>query len=177
VRLTVDLRADDRRVLRLTGVFRAALFFLRLTVERRALERLFFVAFVLFVLRMATPWDPAFLRSPRASRGLRRRAGRRRRFVVLVADLPPRRAAERLRTISANFALAASCFAVGAEFLRMGAFLDARVSRRARASRAFLLRPPIAFLGLEPERRRKAPRPLMAAIAVTPGFGVVLARA
>jgi hypothetical protein len=99
-------------------------------------------------------------------------------LVVVLFEPPARRAAARLRTISENLARAASCFAVGAEFLRMDAFLDCgEVSRRARASRAFFERPPIALLGLEPERRRKAPRPLMAAIAVTPGFGVVFARA
>jgi len=154
-------RAPARR-LRFTVRLRfATCFRTRLFVVRRALTRLrLFVVLVfafLRVLRMAAPCDPALLVSPLASRGRRlRRIGRLDDVRFGVALPPARRAAARRRDIAAKRSRAASCFAVGRLFLRMGVSLaermwpenardSAEVRRRARARRAFRLSPDIAL--------------------------------
>ena len=117
----------------------------------------------------------ALRRTPRARRGFR---FRRRRVVR-----PPRlRFAARCRTISANLLRAAICAAEGGFELRrrMVFFLREVRSAERKALRSPLVSARARFWrcrGVSPrisaraERAlRNAPRPLMAAIAVTPGF-------
>ena len=167
VRFTVE-RAELRlRRLRVTLRFATCLRALRRVTRLRACERLrLLVTFdfvFLRVLRIATPWDPALRVRPLASRGRRRRLGRRVGFGVAP---PARRAAARARARAANCSRAAICFGLGVLFRRMPVSFARRmwpanardsgaVKRRARARRAFGLSPLIAARALTPDARRR----------------------
>lgn len=187
LRLRVTLEVERRRLaesrrlrLRLGAAERLARRRFLFTVVLRALERrLRFVAFDFAFLRMAAPWGAAFRLRPLASRGRRRRFDARRLGVwdELEPLELPRRAAARARDLAANASRAAICLGDAARrFLRMGDSL--RVDALAPSARRARLRrspgdvmPPMASRAVR-FRLRNAPRPLIAAIAVTPGFGV-----
>lgn len=183
VRLTGRFAATRRLRLRVTGLFAELLRFLLRTVVRLAAVRLVFLTRLRLRMGLA-PVRLALRRRPRARSG-RRRLRRAGRFGLETwPPLPPARlAAARFRAISAKRLRASSCFALGRVFFLIllvslaertrpaKAVRSELVSRRARAWRSFFERPPIAARAVGPWLRRlKAPRPLIAAIAVTPGF-------
>lgn len=170
---------------RVTGRLAATRRRLRLTGERRAELRRFF-GFERRRLRLmiALPSDRAVWE------GFLRRGFTPRRILPGVLFL--RRSAAICRARAANAWRALSCAGVGALLRRIGcsfcadlsrrenACLSPRVSSRATFRRRLLPRPlkaaraEIARLTFALRRPAKAPRPLIAAMAVTPGFLAIL---